>query len=120
MSLQEHGIDKFGRLVSQNVRQAAYLHKLVRSTPELEAVAGVPLNIVCFRYRGSLTDGAALDTLNKELLLRLHEAGVAAPSYTVIDGKYALRVCITNHRSTEGDFDILVKEVLRLGKILEK
>ena len=58
--------------------------------------------------------------LNKELLLRLHEGGVAAPSYTVIDGKYALRVCITNHRSTKEDFDILVREVVRLGKILEE
>jgi aromatic-L-amino-acid decarboxylase len=120
MSLQEHGIDKFGRIVSQNVRQAAYLHRIVLASPELEALAGVPLNIVCFRYRGSLTDSAALDALNKELLLRLHEGGVAAPSYTVIDGKYALRVCITNHRSTESDFDMLVKEVVRLGKALEK
>jgi hypothetical protein len=44
---------------------------------------------------------------------------VAAPSYTVIDGKYALRVCITNHRSRREDFDILVKEVARLGRQLQ-
>ena len=119
MSIQEHGIEKFGRLVLQNVKQARYLHGLVEATPELEPVAAVPLNIVCFRYRGSLTDAAAIDLLNKELLLRLHEGGVAAPSYTVIDGKYALRVCITNHRSTQADFGILVREVVRLGKILE-
>jgi glutamate/tyrosine decarboxylase-like PLP-dependent enzyme len=120
MCLQEHGIDKFGRLVRQNVEQARYLHRLVSATPDLEPVAGVPLNIVCFRYRGSLSDPGAIDSLNKELLLQLHEGGVAAPSYTVIDGKYALRVCITNHRSTMEDFDILVREVLRLGKTLER
>ena len=38
----------------------------------------------------------------------------------MIDGKYALRVCITNHRSTREDFDILVREVVRLGKTLEE
>jgi aromatic-L-amino-acid/L-tryptophan decarboxylase len=119
MSIREHGIDKFGRLILQNVEQARYLKSLVSRTQALELVAGVPLNIVCFRYRGILSDPAAIDGLNKELLLRLHEGGVAAPSYTVVNGKYALRVCITNHRSTVGDFDVLVEEVLRLGKILE-
>jgi glutamate/tyrosine decarboxylase-like PLP-dependent enzyme len=120
MSIQEHGIEKFGRLILQNVEQARYLERLVSSTPGLELVAGVPLNIVCFRYVGSLTDAAAIDSLNKELLLRLHEGGVAAPSYTVIDGKYALRVCITNHRSVTEDFELLVREVVRLGAALEK
>jgi glutamate/tyrosine decarboxylase-like PLP-dependent enzyme len=120
MSIKENGIEKIGRLVLQNVKQARYLQSLVAATPALELVADVPLNIVCLRYRGSLTDGAAIDALNKELLLRLHEGGVVAPSYTVIDGKYALRVCITNHRSKREDLDILLREILRLGKSLEK
>jgi aromatic-L-amino-acid/L-tryptophan decarboxylase len=118
MSLQEQGVEKFGRMIAQNVRQAQHLRGLVVAAPELELVAEVPLNIVCFRYRGKLTDPAALDALNKELLLRLHEGGVAAPSYTVIDGKYALRVCITNHRSRREDFDLFIGEVLRLGAAL--
>jgi glutamate/tyrosine decarboxylase-like PLP-dependent enzyme len=120
MSIQEHGIDKFGRLIHQNVEQARYLQKLVDGSSALELVADVPMNIVCFRYKGGLSGSEDLDTLNKELLLRLHEGGVAAPSYTVIGGKYALRVCITNHRSTREDFDIFVQEVLRLGKELER
>jgi len=119
MSIQEHGIDKFGRLILQNVKQARYLHSRVASTNELELLAGVPLNIVCFRYVGSLSDDAAIDALNKELLLRLHEGGVAAPSNSLVDGKFALRVCITNHRSVTEDFDVLVREVVRSGKTLE-
>jgi glutamate/tyrosine decarboxylase-like PLP-dependent enzyme len=120
MSIKEHGIEKFGRLIRQNVDQARYLETLVRSTPELELLAPAPLNIVCFRYVGRLSDEAAIDTLNRELLLRLHEGGMAAPSYTVLDGKYALRVCNTNHRSRRADFDLLVREVLRLGEILSR
>jgi len=120
MSVKEHGIEKFGRLIQQNVDQARYLEKLVRATPELELLAPVPLNIVCFRYVGRVSDEAAIDTLNRELLLRLHEGGMAAPSYTILDGKYALRVCNTNHRSRREDFDLLVREVLRLGEILSR
>lgn len=119
MALKEYGVDTFGRLIQQNVEQAQYLEALVRATPGLQLLAPVPLNIVCFRYTGGLSDEEAIDTLNKELLFRLHEGGLAAPSYTVLDGKYALRICNTNHRSRREDFDLLVQEVVRLGEILE-
>jgi aromatic-L-amino-acid/L-tryptophan decarboxylase len=119
MALQEHGTEKIGRVILQNVHQARYLRGLVESTKGLELAAEVPLNIVCLRYTGSLRDAAAIDALNRELLLRLHESGVAGPSYTVINGTFALRVCITNHRSKLEDFDILVREVVRLGGVLE-
>lgn len=119
MALQEYGVDALGRLITQNVHQARYLKDLVAATPALQLAAEVPMNIVCFRYRGGLGDTDAIDALNRELLLRLHESGVAAPSYTVIDGIYALRVCITNHRTTRADLDLFVRETLRIGAELE-
>ncbi len=118
MGIKEHGIRKYGRLIQQNVEQAQYLVKLVQSSSELELLAPVPLNIVCFRFLADGLDDSSLNDLNKELLLRLHESGIAAPSYTIIGDKYALRVAITNHRSRREDFDILVKTVLKFGKEL--
>jgi glutamate/tyrosine decarboxylase-like PLP-dependent enzyme len=120
VALREHGLEKLGRLIRQNVAQAAYLADLVRAAPELELGAPVPLNIVCFRYRGRDAARAddALDTLNQELLVRLHEDGLAVPTYTRLGGRYWLRVAITNHRSRREDFDFLVREVLRLGREL--
>jgi len=118
MGIKEHGIRKYGRLIQQNVEQAQYLVKLVQSSSELELLAPVPLNIVCFRFLADGLDDSSLNDLNKELLLRLHESGIAAPSYTMIGDKYALRVAITNHRSRREDFDILVKTVLKFGKEL--
>jgi aromatic-L-amino-acid decarboxylase len=119
MSLKEHGAEKFGRLIRQNVDQASYLERLIRATPQLQILAPVPLNIVCFRYTGGVSGEEKLNALNKELLLRLHEGGEAAPSYTMLSGKYALRVCITNHRSRRDDFNLLVREIVRLGHALE-
>lgn len=62
----------------------------------------------------------ALNALNQELLFRLHESGAAAPSYTMLNGHFALRVANVNHRSKREDFDILLEEVLRLGRQLVK
>jgi hypothetical protein len=50
--------------------------------------------------------------------MRLQEQGIAAPSYTLLNGKYAIRAAITNHRSRMDDFDVLVEETLRIGKEL--
>jgi glutamate/tyrosine decarboxylase-like PLP-dependent enzyme len=118
MSILEHGAAKYARLIEQNVTQAQYLMARIRREPELELLAPTDLNIVCFRYVAPGRDDAALNALNQELLVRLHESGVAAPSYTMLGSRYALRAAICNHRSRRADFDILVDEVLRLGRAL--
>jgi glutamate/tyrosine decarboxylase-like PLP-dependent enzyme len=118
MSIKEHGVQKYARLIKQNVDQAHYLAKLVEDSADLQLLAPVPLNIVCFRFTADQHDDETLNELNKELLIQLHESGVAAPSYTLIKGKYALRVAITNHRSRREDFEELVAEVIRLGNKL--
>ncbi|MDX6693989.1 MAG: aromatic-L-amino-acid/L-tryptophan decarboxylase [Blastocatellia bacterium] len=115
MSMKEHGLAKYGRIIQQNVEQARYLAGLVEARTELELLAPVPLNIVCFRYVDKRLSEAELNDLNAELLAELQERGIAAPSSTMLDGKYALRVAITNHRSRREDFDLLVNKLLELA-----
>ena len=71
--------------------------------------------MVCFRYRGGLEDEATMKDVNQEILLRLQESGVAAQSATVIGERSAIRVANVNHRTRREDFDILLREVIRLG-----
>jgi glutamate/tyrosine decarboxylase-like PLP-dependent enzyme len=120
LSLKEHGIDKFRRLIEQNVEQARYLVALVEASTELQLLAPAPLNVVCFRYVDTSLDETQLNRLNEELLIRLHESGVAVPSSTMLNGTYALRVAITNHRSRREDFDLLVRKVVELGRELAR
>jgi glutamate/tyrosine decarboxylase-like PLP-dependent enzyme len=119
MSIKEHGIERYAALIRQNVDQARYLAELVRATDDLELLAPVPLNIVCLRYIGGVTDEAERDALNRELLMRLHEQGIAVPSSGVINGRSGFRVANTNHRSRREDFELLVREVRRLGGEIE-
>ena len=111
MSLKAEGVAKYARLIEQNVTQAQYLAKLIASEAEMELLAPVALNVVCFRLRPRGLAEADLNALNKEVLLRVQESGVAVPSSTVLDGKFALRVAITNHRSRSEDFDILIRAI---------
>ena len=105
-------------MIEQNVAQARHLVEIINSTSELELMAPAPLNIVCFRYKPSDFPEGELDGLNKEILFQLQEQGIAAPSSTVLDGKFAIRVAICNHRSRLEDFEVLANEVCRLGKEL--
>lgn len=119
MSIKEHGLDRFGRMMARNVEQAAYLGKLIEDSPTLELSAPIGLDIVCFRYKPAGLDTEALNVLNKSILEELQESGIAAPSYTTLRGVYCLRVAISNHRSRNDDFDLLVREVLRIGASLQ-
>jgi len=103
MSLKEHGVEKFGRLIDQNIAQAHYLSGLIEAEPLLELVAPTNINIVCYRYRPAGADGALLKTLNTEIMLRMQEAGVASVSDTTVRGEHCLRVAINNHRTRRNE-----------------
>jgi glutamate/tyrosine decarboxylase-like PLP-dependent enzyme len=118
MALKAYGIHAFARLIEQNVAQARYLADLVTAQPRLELLAPVPLNVVCLRYVAPGFAGTRLDGLNREILMRIQEAGVAVPSHTVLDDRFALRVAITNHRSRREDFDLFVRTVVEIGDAL--
>lgn len=115
MSIKEHGLDRFGRMIARNVEQAHYFGQLVEKEPTMELLAPIVLDIVCFRYNPGNLDDEQLNALNKEILMQLHEQGIAAPSYTTLQGRYCLRIAIANHRSRQEDFDLLAREVLRIG-----
>ncbi|RUV52837.1 aminotransferase class V-fold PLP-dependent enzyme [Mesorhizobium sp. M7A.F.Ca.MR.228.00.0.0] len=115
MALKEHGVEKFGRLIDQNIAQAVYLAGLIEAAPQLQLAASPTVNIVCFRYQPGLT-GEALKALNTEIMLRLQEQGIAALSDTTVHGEHWLRVAITNHRTRREDLDLLVHETVRLGQ----
>lgn len=120
MSFKVYGVERFRALTQQNLDQAQYLDRLVRGEKALELLAPTALNIVNYRYNPGGLSPEALDELNKRLLVEMQVRGIAAPSSTRLDGRFSIRVCITNHRSRRVDFDVLVAETTRLGHELER
>jgi glutamate/tyrosine decarboxylase-like PLP-dependent enzyme len=120
MSLKEHGVKKYAALIEQNIDQAFYAGGLIKQTKELELLAPVSLNIVCYRYNPEGFDDDTLNKLNKEILMRLQEAGIAAPSSTVLNGKYAIRAAITNHRTRRVHLEQMIAATVEIGNRLVK
>ncbi|WP_297336712.1 aminotransferase class V-fold PLP-dependent enzyme [Algoriphagus sp.] len=120
MSLKEHGSEKYAQLIAQNNDQALYLAQLVNQHPELELTAPVCMSITCFRMIKTGAGEEFLRDLNREILLRLQEDGIASPSSTTLNGKYTLRIANVNQRTRMEDMDLIVREVLRIGREILK
>ena len=115
LSFKEHGADRYGQLIDKTIRHAHELATLVEAAPALELMAPVVVNIVCFRYNPGGMATERLNALNEELLIRLHESGIAAPSYTTLNGQYCLRAALANHRTRADDLTMTIEAVTEIG-----
>jgi glutamate/tyrosine decarboxylase-like PLP-dependent enzyme len=118
-TLRTHGTRGLGAAMLKNVRQAEALARAIDAADDLERLAPVSLNIVCFRYRRAGLDDAALDRINMALVADTQESGVAVPSSTLLDGRFAIRVNLTNHRTTMADLERFLAFVRARGAALE-
>ncbi|HEU0164202.1 MAG TPA: pyridoxal-dependent decarboxylase, partial [Thermomicrobiales bacterium] len=111
MALRFHGLAGYRAAIDHDLDQAARLVSLIDDTPDLEIVAPPSLSIVCFRFTapGADLDTASLNALNQAILEDVQLGGEAFLSGTTIDGRFALRACIMNPRSSGGDIDALVR-----------
>jgi glutamate/tyrosine decarboxylase-like PLP-dependent enzyme len=109
-----YGAAALGAVISRTCALARYLESRISETPELELLAPVELNVVCFRYRAE-----DAQRINPRIVIELQEAGDVAPSSTIIDGRLAIRVAIVNHRTGSREIDILVEKSVALGQAME-
>jgi glutamate/tyrosine decarboxylase-like PLP-dependent enzyme len=117
-SLAAYGRSGFRELVERHCALARYLADAVDAAPDLERLAEVSLNIVCFRYRPAGASEAELDGLNRRLAAALLDDGRVFAGPTVYRGHVALRPAISNWRTTAADLDVLVAVVREIGASL--
>ena len=117
LSLRYHGIAAFRESIRKDLAHARRLADSVRSQPELELLAPVTLSAVCFRHRGaSQLPEKDLNRFNASLLKRVVERGRIYLSNATLHGKFCLRACIVNHRTTDADIDSVIPEILAAAR----
>ncbi len=114
-TLRAYGREGYRRLVEQHLDLAQLLARLVGASPDLELLADVPLNVVCFRFNPGLGDGPELDRLNAELAERIQRDGRFMVGGTEYGGRVALRPTIVNWRTRGADVERFVGVVRELG-----
>jgi glutamate/tyrosine decarboxylase-like PLP-dependent enzyme len=114
-TLAAYGRTGYRELVERHCDLAAHLAAAVDAAPDLERLADVPLNVVCFRYRPTGLSEVELDDVNRRLGEALLDDGRVYAGTTVYRGHVALRPAISNWRTTAADLDLLVDVVRELG-----
>jgi len=117
LMLRYYGVRRVAAAISKDNALAAELAARVSESEDFELLAPVELSICCFRYvppalreklasvdeeeRARLND--KLNELNAALMQRVQRGGRAYLSNATLRGRYSLRACITNFRTTSED-----------------
>jgi aromatic-L-amino-acid/L-tryptophan decarboxylase len=124
LALRQVGKNGYIKMIGDNINLSKYLYQLIEQEPDLQ-VTSQSLSITTFRYVPSdinlQTESSAdyLNELNQKLLDRLNDSGEAYVSNAMIDGKFVLRACIVNFRTTSEDVESLPKIVIRMGREID-
>lgn len=113
LALRYYGMRAFAESIGEDLRLARVLAECVDAEPKLERLAPVALSAVCFRFVAAEGD---LNALNRRILERVVRRGRVYLSNASIDGKFALRACVVNHRSSEEDVRLVVGETVEAAR----
>lgn len=131
MMLKGVGVQALGEAIEKDIACARYLQQLVRDSDDFQMLAPVELSIFCFRHTPrELKPGFAgngdqeavekkLNAWNEQLLVALQRDGSSYLSNALIDGRFSLRGCVMNYRTTFRDMEILIEDLRRVAHDLK-
>jgi aromatic-L-amino-acid decarboxylase len=134
MMLKGVGLRVLGEMIEKDLACARHLERLVQESEDFEMLAPVELSIFCFRYipgrlKSALasadeTERARLDQelnrLNERLLIALQQDGSSYLSNALLGGRFSLRGCVMNYRTTLRDMEILLDDLRRLAPLASR
>ncbi len=133
MLLKGVGVRALGDAIEKDLACARHFEKLIKESDDFDMLAPVELSIFCFRHvplrlknamrRAGSTEReeveTELDAHNERLLLALQRDGSSYLSNARLRGRFALRGCVMNYRTTLRDMEILLDDLRRLAADLE-
>jgi aromatic-L-amino-acid decarboxylase len=115
VTLRFHGARRLAAAIGEDIRLAAHLAEIVAAAEDFELLAGPGLSICCFRHAPPHLEEPALDAHNERILQALQRDGRVYLSNATVDGRFALRACITNFRTTRADVEQVLTVVRELA-----
>jgi aromatic-L-amino-acid decarboxylase len=121
MLLKGVGLDSLSQAIESNLACARYFESMVRDSDDFEMAAPVELSIFCFRHvpvHLKNKSPEAIDAFNERLLVALQRDGSSYLSNATLGGRFALRGCVLNYRTTLRDMEILLDDLRRVARSL--
>ncbi len=134
MMLRYYGARRISGAISEDIALAKYLSRRIEAAEDFELLAPVELSICCFRYvpkvlsemleradeRERAEINSALDSLNERVMYRVQRGGRAYLSNATLRGRFALRACLVNFRTTRADMDLTLDIVREAAEELNE
>jgi aromatic-L-amino-acid/L-tryptophan decarboxylase len=132
LTLRYYGVRRIAQAITEDISLAGYLADIIENADDFELLAAGELSICCFRYvpakiqlrlrSASETERLAIDAevdrLNERVMGLVQGGGRAYLSNATVKGRFALRACITNFRTTKADIEETVEVVREAGRIV--
>ena len=124
LALQQAGREGYAQMISDDISLAKELYVQMSQHTDFEALS-YSLSIATFRFvpcdldRSHEDAEAYLEQLNRELLSRIHDGGEVYLSNAIVNGRFALRACIVNFRTSQSDIQELPPLVFRIGREID-
>jgi glutamate/tyrosine decarboxylase-like PLP-dependent enzyme len=124
LGLRQAGREGYVRMIADDCRLAGVVYRAAQSHPQIEACT-LGLSIATFRYvpedlePGTPEVEAYLDTVNEELLGRIKTGGELFVTNAIVGGRFVLRACIVNFRTTDADAAAVPDLVARVGRAVD-
>src|SRR5438552_962363 len=133
MLLKGVGLQALREAIEKDLACARHFEKLVQNSEEFEMLAPIELSIFCFRHLPARLNRALataspserktieeqLDAHNERLLVALQRDGSSYLSNAGLRGRFSLRGCVMNYRTTLRDMEILLDDLRRVAAALE-
>jgi aromatic-L-amino-acid decarboxylase len=122
MLLKGVGVNRLSEAIESNLACARHLESMVEASDDFEMIAPVELSIFCFRHVPAQLRSQspqAIDTFNERLLIALQRDGSSYLSNARLGGRFALRGCVMNYRTTLRDMEILLDDLRRVATSLQ-
>jgi aromatic-L-amino-acid/L-tryptophan decarboxylase len=116
MTLRYYGARRLAAAIAEDIALAEYLAGVVDAADDFELLAGPSLSILCFRHLLADATEAELDSHNQRLLTTMQRDGRVYLSNVAVEGRFALRVCITNFRTTRAELDLTLEVIRELAR----
>lgn len=116
MSFKTYGANQLTAMINKDIVLAKYLADQVDAATDFELMARSDLAIACFRYIGHLTDEEEIVDLNKKIIPALEKDGRVFITSTRLNGRFAIRACLINHRKNKKTTDHLLQVIREVAE----